>query len=1044
MKDILEFVLRDEEISSFIQDRKLAYLESELGYPIDSLDYNLNTKIIKIEYLLLNKLLTTTEQQIDQSLYDIAYTVLKSFDVTNPYFSKLFSDYFGIDGIDDYSLYYFYLASLGLKADKIIQVRLDLKKYQSKNYTELGNWQDIVAHKIIEAFILLVRKDSGYTDIRNALKLIQELKDTQKELETSYLGQAHDYYKELQKAEVLLGWYHISKTITETADYLTQGYNYKGKLESEIRIHSEVAQKLFNSFPRLKSIVNILEQNLLLLQANSIWYSTNSIQIKKLKDFCIAKSQSEKSIIDLLPSQRDAINNSLLDIAANVTVVEMPTSAGKTLLAEFNIIVTKALNADSKIVYVVPTRALVNQVYFDLKSDFSGLGFTIEKTSSAIEIDPSEEALLKEKIDILVSTPEKLDLLIRRNHDSVEDVSLFVIDEAHMIQNGSRGTRLELLLAILKRERPHAKFMFLSPFLKDSADTIANWIAGNKIKQPIKINWKPAEKLLIGIKQKSNFKKFSQTLLPSAYSYSYIQKEKEMADVDLHFPLMGTAKEKYIAFTAIRYGAVDKSILYLCKGSGMVDNRANYLFDTLDDEPTSELIELVRKFIIDEVGRETILTKVLTKRIALHHAGLSDETKLLIEHLIREKEIRHIFATSTLAEGVNFPVSAVYFDSYQKGSDKKLTTSDFWNIAGRAGRTLVDNYGKLIFPFNTAENEESAKSLINQSSQGIASMLIEMMINSDSILNTLSTTDDQVFKLANRYSDSLEPLVHYLIHLLSQTGKQSILEIGDLFKDSLGYYQLDSEKKQKFIEICKLIYIQLQERVRPGALSFADKTGFSVPSVLEIMKTENRNNPSISSPESWEATNLFNSKNDYLKEKIKVIAKLKETELGTDSKSNVFNEAAVAKVLISWVKGDQLFDVSSQHPTFAKMEDPYERINDFVKYINSARFKASWGLGALEGIVNSTNNELKENSYIPSMIYYGVDTQEALLMRMAGVPRRLAKPLSKIFSSEKTSTLSQLRERISNLSDSEWNRITPKESSLSGSEWKKLSEILVK
>lgn len=1042
MKDILDFVLHDEEIKSYVQDRKLAFLESELGYSMHNENHSLNTKVIKIEYLLLNKLLSTRDQEIDHNLYDIAYSILRSYDINTPYFSKLFNDYFGIDDVDDYSLYYFYLASLGLKSDKTIQIRLDLRMYESKNYQALENWQHIVAFKVIEAFILLVRKDSGYVDIRQSLLLIDELKSSQKDFETVYLKQIHDYPNELKVAETLLGWYHLSKTITETADYLTEGYNYKGKLESEIRVHSEVAKSLFKSNPRLQNLVSIMEQNLLLLQSNSIWYSTNAIQVKKLRDFCIAKSVSDKAIIDLLPSQRDAINKSLLDIAASVTVVEMPTSAGKTLLAEFNIIVTKALNPDSKVIYVVPSRALVNQVYYDLKSDFDGLGFSIEKTSGAIEVDPSEDALLKENIDILISTPEKLDLLIRRDHESVRDVSLFVVDEAHMIQNRSRGTRLELLLAILKRERPNAKFMFLSPFLKESADVIANWIAGNKIKQPIKVNWKPAEKLLIGIQQKRNFKKFAQTLLPSAYSY--ISQERQMVDVEIDYELDGTPKEKYIAFAAKRYGAIGKSVLFLCQGPGMVDKRAGYLFRSLENEPTSDLIELVRKFIIDEVGRETVLTTVLKKRIALHHAGLSDETKLLIEHLIREKEIKYIFATSTLAEGVNFPVSAVYFDSYQKGQGNTLSTSDFWNIAGRAGRTMVDNYGKLIFPFNSTDNIKTAKSLICESSKGIASMLLELMINADDILNSLNTTNDQVFKLANRFSDSLEPLVQYLIHLLNQSGDESILEMSDLFKDSLGYYQLGNADKEKFIEICKLIYIQLQQRINPGALRFADKTGFSIPSVLEIMKTENRNNPAIASPESWEANNLFNFGNDYLKEKIKVIAKLKETGLGTDSKNNVFNEEAVANTLISWVKGDKLFDVSAHHPTFANNTDPSGRINDFVKYINSARFKASWGLGALEGIVNSSNDELKENSYIPSMVYYGVDTESALIMRMAGVPRRLAKSLSQIITADKTLTLSQIRNRIINLSDNEWGAAAPQGSSLSGEDWKKLSEILIK
>ena len=72
----------------------------------------------------------------------------------------------------------------------------------------------------------------------------------------------------------------------------------------------------------------------------------------------------------------------------------MPTSAGKTMLAEFNIVLTKSLRKDAKVVYIVPSRALVNQVYFDLRQDLSAIGFNVERTSSASEIDPTEADFL--------------------------------------------------------------------------------------------------------------------------------------------------------------------------------------------------------------------------------------------------------------------------------------------------------------------------------------------------------------------------------------------------------------------------------------------------------------------------------------------------------------------------------------------------------------------------------------------------------------------------------------------------------------------------
>lgn len=90
----------------------------------------------------------------------------------------------------------------------------------------------------------------------------------------------------------------------------------------------------------------------------------------------------------------------------------------------------------------------------------------------------------------------------------------------------------------------------------------------------------------------------------------------------------------------------------------------------------TEEIALVRKYIDDEIGKETTLTKYLSKGIAIHHAGLSDEAKLLIEYLIREKQIKYVCATTTIAEGVNFPVSSVFFDDYRKG-DTVLSSNDF-------------------------------------------------------------------------------------------------------------------------------------------------------------------------------------------------------------------------------------------------------------------------------------------------------------------------------------------------------------------------------
>jgi hypothetical protein len=780
---------------------------------------------------------------------------------------------------------------------------------------------------------------------------------------------------------------------------------------------------------------------------NAIWTQTKFND--KIKLLC--KRKAELGILELLPSQREALSENLLDVASNVTVLQMPTSAGKTLLAEFNIIVTKALRADAKIVYIVPSRALVNQIYFDLKTDLEPLDFVIEKTSSAIEIDPTEESFLNgdDKIDVLVSTPEKLDLLIRRKHPSVDDVSMFILDEAHTIQNGERGAKLELLLAILRRERPNAKYMLLSPFIKNADTVITEWLGGGN---SIKVDWKPSEKLILGINTHITPKRTKNEIhlevLPSPYE-SIQSIGKTVIENPYTLESSGT-KDNILEFSIKHFSENEKTLLVLCYGKGTANTRAKFIYDKVNHYTPNDDVKLVKKFIEDEVGRQTTLSKVIEKGIVTHHSGMSDETKLLVEHLIREKQIKYVCATTTIAEGVNFPVSTVFFDDYRKGRDNKLDTNDFWNIAGRAGRTLVDNYGKIILPFNSDTNINSAKNLINKSANELTSVLAELFENADIIEQKLKEIDG-LKELFRDYSDSLSPLIQYFVHLLTVGENEYFAsEIEDLFKDSLEYYLLDTpEKREKFISICKSIYLHIQSKYQSqgGALSFADKTGFSVPSVLRVMAAASQN-PDINDLSSWSKEQLFNNQNpDNLAEKIRVIAALRETKLGIESINTPFNAELYAKIIIDWVKGQKLGNISDLHPAYnsqGKDENETERrITEFVKKMNEIRFKASWGLSALEGIVRG-NEDIKD-SHIPSLVYFGVDNEEALAFRMIGAPRALSFSLQNILDKSLNEySYKSLRSRVNSLTNSDWDGLKPSNSSLSGMEWKRISEILIR
>jgi replicative superfamily II helicase len=129
----------------------------------------------------------------------------------------------------------------------------------------------------------------------------------------------------------------------------------------------------------------------------------------------------QQAMFELLPPQRTALQEQgLLDQAATAVVVDIPTSGGKTLLAQFRML--QALNQfDAEkgwVAYVAPTRALTAQITRRLRRDFEPIGVRVEQLTGAVEIDTFEDDLLTETGDsppfaVLISTPEKLQLVIR-------------------------------------------------------------------------------------------------------------------------------------------------------------------------------------------------------------------------------------------------------------------------------------------------------------------------------------------------------------------------------------------------------------------------------------------------------------------------------------------------------------------------------------------------------------------------------------------------------------------------------------------------------
>lgn len=923
-----------------------------------------------------------------------------------------------------------HLAVCGILAQRTAEVRLELKKFEFKQDDDC-DWYQLTIKYVIESFVLITRKDNGWEDIDQALHRISVLRSLQKQKEDEYIEKNEGDEKKLKEALKLVGVYHLAQMINLTGEYLQTGS--PGLASSNIgldRNHDKAIAALDASDEYLmKHAADLIWIGCRELLRNSIWTHAASLptSVRKFIDL-LSKRGRPNPIIELWPAQQEALYRNLLTTYHRAILVEMPTSAGKTLLAKFAIIQTKALVPEGTIVYIVPTRALANQVTFDLRSDFKGLepSIKVEMTVPAYELDPIENSFLQNPPDILVTTPEKLDLLIRKEHLSVKNISMIIADEAHNIQESGRGPRLELLLGTLKRERPAARFLLLSPFMPN-ADEILSWLGEGMALPAIEVDWRPGNRIVgaIDVIGRRNNRQFVFETLPAADNSDIKGKWKLVLASGTNVPSKKTIPNLTIG--TIRALRDQGSILILCKGKGTATKRAIEIAETLGNVPETQELLATCAYLGAESGEDTPLIGCLKKGVAYHHAGISHEARWLIEKLIKNETVEIICGTTTLAQGVNFPISIVVVETLKKGRND-LTYEDFWNIAGRAGRTLMDSVGVIGFPINDSKKRKDVKDFLIGEADEIASQLASLIDSADTIGNRF----DAVAIARNPY---LSELLQFLAHTMRVAGRTDLAdEVEDIMRASLVYHQKRKEggdAAEKLLLLCKRYLLDLSKRQNlKGLLAQADVAGFSTPSILLIRhKLSEKAYNGLKKVEFWEPDKLFELKSKNLTRSIELVGTIPEIRLGYGI-TPPFNPERVADIIKCWVNGHPLKEISEKYPMSDKDMDPEERLEEFSRYLFELIGKASWGVGALEGLSlsHASEEDKQKVGYTPSMIFFGVGSKEAVWLRMVGVPRILADGLAKKWLEKNPSppdSYDEIRNWIDALSDLDWAEAIP-------------------
>ena len=184
----------------------------------------------------------------------------------------------------------------------------------------------------------------------------------------------------------------------------------------------------------------------------------------------------------LYPTQEDSVKAGLLE--GKSILVSAPTASGKTLIALLAIL-AHISKKNGKIVYLSPLKALASEKFSEFKKlESIDLGKKIRVEISTGDFDLTDKNL--EKNDILILTNEKMDSIIRHGVEWINDISLVIADEIHLIGDQDRGPTLEIVLTKLKLLEQKPQILALSATVTN-AHEISSWLGSELVES----DWRP-------------------------------------------------------------------------------------------------------------------------------------------------------------------------------------------------------------------------------------------------------------------------------------------------------------------------------------------------------------------------------------------------------------------------------------------------------------------------------------------------------------------------------------------------------------------------
>ncbi|MHA1712871.1 MAG: DEAD/DEAH box helicase [Candidatus Ranarchaeia archaeon] len=331
----------------------------------------------------------------------------------------------------------------------------------------------------------------------------------------------------------------------------------------------------------------------------------------------LAALLSAQGYVELYPPQAEAIRQGILQ--GKNMVLSVPTASGKTLVAVLAML-QAILNGKGRALYLVPLKALASEKYREFK-EYESLGIRVAYSTG--DYDAVDNRLKNN--DLVITTNEKADSLLRHKVDWMSELAVVVSDEVHLINDAHRGPTLEIVLAKLREINPYAQFLALSATIRN-ADEIAEWLEAKLVTS----EWRPT-RLKEGVYYNGTVKYkdgTEQTLSPIS------------SDEALSLALQAVKRRKQ----ALVFVNTRRSTETFAKKA------AGVLGSFISKNEQRGLKSLATKVLhaSEQTRISKALATVVSKGAAFHHAGLGPKHREIVENAFRENQLKILSATPTL------------------------------------------------------------------------------------------------------------------------------------------------------------------------------------------------------------------------------------------------------------------------------------------------------------------------------------------------------------------------------------------------------------